>query len=106
MADRYELTSSNVERLVEDALGVYMLYNSREGPPRYVGRSRTLRSRLLEHVEDYRLFWADYMPNVSQAYRKQVDLYHFNGETEALDNQRHPQRPHKNVKCYHCDVHE
>jgi hypothetical protein len=43
------------------------------------------------------------MPNATAAYNKQVDLFHFHGGTEALDNDRHPQRPHKNVKCRHCD---
>lgn len=106
MTDRHELTESNVDRLADpDLLGVYMLYNSRDGPPRYVGRSSDLRSALIDHVDDYRLFWADAMPNRTEAYKKQVELFHFNGETEELDNERHPQRPHKNVKCKLCDVH-
>lgn len=106
MVDRHSLTESNVDRLAEDALGVYMLYNSREGPPRYVGRSKEIRSRLLDYVDDYRFFWFDHMPNATEAYKKQVELYHHNGETDDLDNERHPRRPHTNVKCYHCDVHD
>lgn len=106
MSQRYELTADEVSELVtEDALGVYMLYEDAEGSPSYVGRASKLRSRLLDHVADYEAFWADYMPNATEAYNKQIDLYHFHGGSESLDNERHPQRPHKNVKCHHCDVH-
>lgn len=107
MAGKHTLSENNVERLVdEDRIGVYMLYNSREGPPRYVGRSTELASRLLDYVGEYKLFWADYMPNVTEAYKKEVELYHHNGAKADLDNDRHPRRPHKNVKCKLCDVHE
>jgi hypothetical protein len=104
MSDPHELTADQVADVVtEDALGVYMLYADPEGSPSYVGRAEQVRSALLDHVDDYEAFWADRMPNATAAYNKQVDLFHFHGGTEALDNDRHPQRPHKNVKCRHCD---
>jgi hypothetical protein len=104
MSDRHELAAATVEDVVtEDVLGVYMLYEGAEGAPRYVGRTDQLQTALLDRVDDYGYFWADYMPNVTRAYEKQVELYHFNGEAEELDNEAHPERPHKNVKCRLCD---
>lgn len=103
MSERYELTASNVEQVVvEDALGVYMLYEEADGSPCYVGRADRLRTRLVEHADDYGWFWADYMPNATEAYKKQVELFHFNGGAEELDNDAHPERPHRNVKCKLC----
>jgi hypothetical protein len=102
MSDPNELTAEQVEAVVgEDALGVYMLYEDPEGPPSYVGRAEKMQTALLDHVGDYAAFWADYMPNATAAYNKQVDLYHFHG-AEELDNEGHPERPHRNVKCSHC----
>lgn len=105
MATRHTLTRSNLQRLVENRIGTYVLYHSRKGPPRYVGRSGDLRDRILDYVDDYQVFTFEYHPNITEAYQHEVNLYHDHGGKEELDNTRHPQRPHTNVKCHRCDVH-
>lgn len=105
MATRHTLSRSNVGRLVDNDIGTYVLYRSPNGPPRYVGRSRNLRSRILDHVDEYQLFTFDDHPNITAAYKDEVNLYHDNGEKDELDNVQHPRRPHANVKCHRCDVH-
>lgn len=106
MATRHTLSKSNVRSKVEDEIGTYQLYDSRGGPARYVGRSKELRSRLLDYVLEYRFFTFDYHPNITEAYEREVNLFHNKGGTDKLDNDRHPRRPHTNVKCHRCGVHD
>jgi hypothetical protein len=105
MPSPHTLAGDNVRRTVEDDLGVYVLYDDRDGPRKYVGRSSDLRSRILDHAESYGFLSYEPHPNQTEAYEVEVEAYHEAGGKERLDNDRHPQRPHKNVKCHLCDVH-
>lgn len=106
MAGDHSLTSSNVDSHVDNRIGVYKLYNSREGPLRYVGMSKNLNERLKDHVGDYSHFEHEYQPNETEAYERQARIYHHHGGTDDLDNGTHPQRPHRQVVCPVCSVHE
>jgi predicted GIY-YIG superfamily endonuclease len=102
----HELTRSNVDKKVDNKIGVYVLRNSRSGPARYVGRSRELVDRLKDHSDDYRYFEYRYKSTVTKAYKEEVKLYHHFGEKDELHNQYHPRRPHKGVKCPECSLHD
>jgi hypothetical protein len=101
----HRLTNSNVNSTVENRIGVYLLFNSRGGPVRYVGMSTKLADRLKDWVDQYSHFEYGYRSSRTKAYRSGAHLYHRHGATEELDNQEHPPRPHKQVKCPVCGIH-
>lgn len=105
MQGKYSLTNSNINRKVDNRIGVYKLYNSRSGPVRYVGMSTELVNRLKGHTDDYNYFEFEYQPNESDAYRREARLYHHHGGKQKLDNEKHPPRPHQRVKCPVCGIH-
>jgi hypothetical protein len=74
----------------------------------YVGRSDVdLKTRLLQHAAkgEYSHFKARYYPSPKAAFDKECDLYHDFGESNALDNAIHPQRPaNSGWKCPRCAV--
>lgn len=100
----YSLTASNVTSTVDNDIGVYVLYTSRSGPPRYVGMSTELEERLKAQVGEYEFFEYEYFPSETAAYEREANLYHHHKET--LDNENHPPRPHNQVKCPACSIHD
>lgn len=102
----HNLTRDNVDRRVDDRIGVYKHYNSRSGPVKYVGMSEELATRLKGHVNDYRYFEYEYQSSLTAAYKREANLYHHHGGKTKLDNQRHPPCPHNRVKCPACSVHD
>lgn len=106
MQGPFQLTRSNVDRRVNNRTGVYKIYKSRSGPVRYVGMSTELADRLKDHVTDYRYFEYEYQPNSTQAYQREARLYHHHGGKQKLDNKQHPPRPHTQVKCPVCSIHD
>lgn len=106
MKGPHKLSRANVGRRVDRGIGVYTLHNARGGPVRYVGRSTDLVERLRKYVGRYKFFRYEYQPNISEAYIRETNLYHYHGGKEVLDNKRHPRRPHKRVKCQRCGVHD
>jgi hypothetical protein len=105
MQGPHSLTSSNVDKKVDDRIGVYRLYNSRRGPVRYVGMSTDLASRLKQWTGEYEYFEYGYHSSKAAAYRSEATLYHRHGGKEELDNDKHPPRPHRQVKCPVCGIH-
>lgn len=101
----HTLTTHNVRRRVdEDEHGIYMLYNTWGGPPRYVGRShgKNLSGRLQKRAreDDYRYFKYEYASSKARAFEHEANLWHRHGST--IENAKHPDRPHKNVVCSRC----
>lgn len=84
--------------------GVYTLWNSRSGPPRYVGRSDSdVQRRLLQQARktDYSFFTVEHMNSTKEAWHREANLYHYHKST--LDNKRHPQAP-KGMGCPRCSA--
>lgn len=80
-----------------------MLYNSRNGPVKYVGMSTELETRLRAWTEEYRFFVYEYQPSVAEAYRRETGLYHYHGGKDDLDNDIHPPVPDgTNLECSVC----
>lgn len=108
MKGPHSLTKSNVYRVVDGRKnGVYKLYRSWRGPPRYVGRSQKqrLEERLREHVdEEYRYFEYEYHSCAAGAYKREASIWHF--FRSQLDNKEHPKRPHERVVCPSCGLHD
>jgi hypothetical protein len=102
----HRLTASNVDSTVQSRTGVYLLYNSRGGPVRYVGMSSDLEDRLQDWTGHYGYFKYEYQSSQTAAYRREAGLYHYHGGKESLDNEKHPPRPHRQVKCPSCGIHE
>lgn len=105
MQGPHKLTGSNVDSRVSNRIGVYLLYNSRRGPVRYVGMSGELAKRLKDHVSEYSYFEYGYRSSQSKAYKTEAHLYHQHGGKKKLDNERHPPRPHNQVVCPTCGIH-
>jgi hypothetical protein len=108
MAKFHKLSRHTVEKKVPNRIGVYRLYKSKGGPVRYVGSTGELKTRLLDYAGKgtYRYFKFDYAETRERAYKKEGRLYHAHGEKERLDNERHPRRPTKRVKCPGCSLHD
>lgn len=102
----HSLTESTIERTVDDRTGIYLLYNSRDGPVQYVGISTVLPDRLREYTDQYTYFEVEYHPNQTTAYEREARLFHQLGETDELDNEQHPPRPHQRVRCPVCGIHQ
>lgn len=102
----YPLNPTNIQDKVDGGIGVYLLYRSDGGPVRYVGSSKDVAARLRDHVDEYRYFKVESHPNITQAYKREANLFHYHGGKEDLDNERHPPRPHRQVKCPRCSIHD
>lgn len=103
MSGIYPLSERAIkEHTWPDWAGVYTLYNTRDGPPRYVGRSDTdVRARLMDHVrkDEYSFFRVTHKKTPLDAWRREANLYHHHKST--LDNKRHP-RPPEGYSCPRC----
>lgn len=108
MGKLHTLTRSNVERIVPRRIGVYRLYNSRNGPVRYVGSTESLRQRLTHwaSTSTYSHFEYEFEESIEQAYKREAALYHHYGGKQQLDNEKHPPRPNRRVKCPSCSLHD
>lgn len=107
MGEIHTLTRSNVNQTVPPRKGYYKLYKTREGPVRYVGSSKDLEQRLKQQAskDEYSYFEFGYESTIGQAYKTESRLYHRYGSSQ-LDNEKHPPRPNKRVKCPECDIHD
>lgn len=105
MAGPYRLTTNSVRNHVRsDWAGVYLLRNSRSGPPRYVGRSDSdVRRRLLNQARksDYRYFTVEHKRSAREAWHREAHLYHYH--KSSLDNERHPPPP-AGMSCPKCSA--
>lgn len=106
MKGPYKLSSNNIRRRVDPKIGVYLLRNTRRGPVKYVGMSTDLVDRLRRYLGQYSFFSYEYQPSERQAYIRETNLYHHHGGKKRLDNDRHPPRPHRQVKCQWCGIHD
>lgn len=106
MKGPHRLTANNVHDTVQPQRGVYLLYNSRDGPVRYIGRASDLRDRLQDWVDRYAYFRYEYKSSQTAAYEREAGLYHHHGGKKTLDNERHPARPHQQVTCPSCGLHD
>lgn len=107
MKGRFSLTNSNVNDKVEKGrTGVYKLYNSSSGSARYVGMSTELADRLKDYTEKYRFFEFEYHSSERDAYKREANIFHQHGGADKLDNEKHPPRPHRRVKCPACSIHD
>lgn len=104
MSGPHSLTRQTVKREAKaGAAGVYLLRNSRTGPPRYVGRSGNVQRRLLEHAReaDYSLFTVEHISSLKKAWHREAHLYHYHKST--LDNKQHPRAPN-GMSCPKCSA--
>lgn len=106
MEGPHELTVSNVNDHVDHDVGVYTLYRTRDGPVRFVGMSTDLAERIKDHADDYPYFEYEHHPNRTEAYEREAQLFHQHGGRDDLDNGQHPPRPHKQVTCPACGIHD
>lgn len=106
MGQLHTLSRTNVDQTVHSRIGVYKLYRSRNGPIRYVGSTEDLRQRLKNWASQnsYSHFEYEFADTREQAYKRESNLYHYYGETQ-LDNEKHPPRPTRRVKCPACSIH-
>lgn len=102
MKGPYPLSHRSIDEHVDkERKGVYLLYVTKDGPPRYVGRSDDdLNERLRSWVGasgrfgDYRFFRFEYVRGPRKRFERECNLYHqHGGESGQLDNERHPDRP-------------
>ncbi len=105
MQGPHSLTNTNVDKRVDDRIGVYRLYNSRRGPVRYVGMSTDLASRLKQWTSKYRDFKYGHQSSNADVCWNGTTLYHQHGGKKELDNDKHSPRPHRHVKCPVCGIH-
>lgn len=106
MRGPHDLTSANVSATVENDVGVYALFRSRDGPIRFVGMSEDLADRIRDHVDDYPYFEYEHHQSPTAAYERVAQLFHQHGGTDDLDNVQHPARPHEQVTCPACGLHD
>lgn len=103
MSGPHSLTRQTVKREAKaGSIGVYLLRNSRTGPPRYVGRSDTdVQDRLMDYVrdDDYSYFSVEHYNSTRRAWNREANLYHYHKST--LDNKRHPAAP-AGMGCPRC----
>ena len=86
---------------IEDEPGVYLFYQTRTGPVRYVGRSD---SQLYTRIRgrDYRYYRYKHCHNAKEAYYWECEYYH--RYYDDIDNDRHPGKPrYSNCSCHCCD---
>jgi hypothetical protein len=89
----FRLTTGDVNENVMRRPGVYTLFERREGPVKYVGRSDTdLQRELRENVGrgNYQFFKFDHCGK-REAWVRECHLYHRHRKT--TDNVKHPDRP-------------
>lgn len=100
-----------IAKFVRPRPGVYILYASRQGPPRYVGRSDKLYERLnwwttdkaKESWRDYNYFSFKYVKTNFEAFKAECSLFHRHFST--LDYQNHPGRDKGcDWKCPKCNI--
>lgn len=105
MAGPFRLTASNVESHTwPDRPGVYVLKQSRDGPPRYVGRSDSdVRRRLNTQAREtgYKFFTVEHKKTALDAWKREAHLYHYH--KRKLDNDVHPNPP-KGHSCPRCSL--
>jgi hypothetical protein len=84
------LDKDEVAHYVRPHAGVYMLFSSEGGPPRYVGRALKLYDRLRAHAQngEYKLFTSEYSSSPRQCFDRECTLFHRHQAT--IDNQNHP----------------
>ena len=72
----------------------------------YVGRADIdVNKRLKSWVEEYKNFKFSFATSPKAAFEKECHNYHDFGESQELDNDKHPQRPdNTNWKCPICDI--
>lgn len=102
MADVHSLTRDTVRRHAEsNSIGVYKLFNSRQGPVRYVGRSSDIQQRLLKRAStsEYKFFRVEHMNGLREAWKREANLYHFH---KPRGNERHPRAP-ADMSCPVCN---
>lgn len=105
MAGPYRLTEENVKdpnQVWDGHPGVYLLRNSRKGPPRYVGRSDTdIERRLLKRAREgeYKYFSVEHKETPLEAWEREANLYHY--YKGKLDNEVHP-KPPEGYSCPRC----
>lgn len=112
MGGSYEFTSEKIDDVVtKKSPGNYALgYQSEDGKSfvvRYVGRSDTdLNQELKANLNPkYKRFKYSYATSPKVAFQKECQNYHDFGESEGLDNKKHPDRPDRaRWKCPVCDV--
>ena len=109
MKGPYDLTDREIDRQVTvTSAGNYALGYERDETfiVNYVGRSDTdLNSRLKDWVKRYKKFKYSYATSPKAAFKKECHNYHDFGESEKLDNDKHPQRPaDTDWKCPVCDI--
>lgn len=106
MKGPYPLNSKNVSENVENgSTGVFRLYRSKGGPARFVGKSKDVARRLRDYADEYSHFEVETQDTITEAYKREAGLYHYHGD-DQLDNPRHPARPHKQIKCPNCSIHD
>lgn len=70
----------------------------------YVGRSDDdLNARLKDHINNYDVFAYCYASTPKNAILMECENYHDYGESEVLDNEKHPDSPNEeNLSCPYC----
>lgn len=107
MKGPYPLSTDNVREKVDEETGVFLLRKSKQGPVRFVGKTKDLPRRLRDHADEYRYFEVEPKSDITEAYKREAALWHYHGGSdEKLDNPRHPPRPHRQIKCPMCDIHD
>ena len=102
----HSLTNSNIDRQVSNRIGVYKLFNTYDGPVRYVGKSEDLARRLKGWTDEYEFFEFEYKDTIDEAYRSESALFHRHGGTDDLDNDIHPPLPDGSSEtCPVCNIH-
>lgn len=102
----HSLTNSNINRRVDNDIGVYKLFNTHGGPVRYVGKSEDLARRLKRHTDEYEFFEFAHRDSINAAYRSESTLFHRHGGTDNLDNEIHPPLPNGiSETCPVCNIH-
>lgn len=114
MHGSYEFTSEKIDDVVtKESPGNYALgYRSEDAKKflvHYVGRSDTnLNQELKANLNSkYKRFKYSYATSAKAAFHKECQNYHDFGESESLDNKKHPDRPDgASWKCPVCDIFE
>ena len=110
MEGPYRLTNEKIDEVVTKiSPGNYALGNisNDEFYVYYVGRSDyNLNDRLTTWVDEndkYKYFKFSYASSIKEAFEKECRNYHDFGESEELDNEKHPKCPDgENWKCPVC----
>ena len=91
------LNAASIDEVVKNGrIGVYVLGNlyGNTFVAKYVGRSDTdVKRRLKEHLGEYWYFWFEYSLDVTQAYVRECEFYHYYNRFGFLDNKINPDNP-------------